>query len=501
MTTLVILAAGRGSRLGRVGDSLHKALVPINSKAVISHIIDQYSTDTRIIVATGHRASQVEEYLTLAHPNRHIICEYVHDWMSGGPGASLLAMRNLVGDDEMYFTSCDTLVNEIPPPGPRSFIAVAPLPAEIPGVRWCRIEKSEDGRVAAIFDKRPGGNATVAYVGMGYIAKDDVDTFMTGITNGTRREGELQVTGGWEALGPVLTWPVSWTDVGDEASYQAAVHKYTGYDWTKLDEATYLLPESQRVIKFWANGGTRLARYLRGNLLGSAVPNIRGETHEMLAYEYVPGVTAYTALEVNEECVTERILDWAETMIWPYMPIRSRELWGLKKSAALAFYRDKTIARVDMLKDADLRTEAMNALEDVDWSALAEGCSPAMIHGDFNFGNIIVAPHGFVGIDWREDFAGYISWGDQRYDFGKLLAGCIIHWDRARRGNFHYWANGRVQYGIIKQWMIRKGYSNAFIAECELIGALSLLNSAPLHASPLDRIAAHEGIRWLRRCV
>ena len=56
-----ILSAGKGLRLGSLTKSLNKALLPINQKAVISHIIEKLPTDIEIVVAVGYQGEKIRE--------------------------------------------------------------------------------------------------------------------------------------------------------------------------------------------------------------------------------------------------------------------------------------------------------------------------------------------------------------------------------------------------------------------------------------------------------
>ena len=57
-----ILAAGVGSR-NLISKNTHKALLPINYKAVISHIIELYPKKTDFIIAVNHNANLIIDYL------------------------------------------------------------------------------------------------------------------------------------------------------------------------------------------------------------------------------------------------------------------------------------------------------------------------------------------------------------------------------------------------------------------------------------------------------
>lgn len=493
MTAFVILAAGRGSRIGRVGESLHKALVPLNGKAVLSHLFDLAPPDAHIIVCLGHRAEQIIEYVRLAHPTRDVTFVTVDGWdkPGGGPGYSLLQAREVAGDDAMVFTSCDTLWERDVSlwDDDVSWSAVAPVPSGTPQARWCRMMRDKGGVVIA--DKCPTPTGGFAYTGLSRIARDDLDTFWAGLSDGNAVEGELQVSGGLKAIASKLTLRhVHWTDVGDAAAYARAVALVTGYDWTKLDEATYVLPAEQRVVKFWTDHTVRDRRMQRGKHLADVVPQLHEVGIEMLAYEYIDGVTLYEAATEVGEAVIPKLLNWAYDKLWTPMLV-DRET---QRTVCMRFYHDKTMQRIEMLEPS-LRLRATDAASRVDWSDLVAGCKPSRIHGDFNYGNIMLRRGGignFVGIDWRGDFGGEIDWGDQRYDLAKLLAGMRVHWDNARRGDFRPWPEGRKHEKALLHWID---------ADVQRIAALSLINSAPLHASPLDEILVSRGTAWLEECT
>ena len=80
VTAFVILAAGPGTRMGRYGGLLHKALLPLAGRAVISHQIALAPADARVIVCTGCRAAQVRDYTELAHPDREVTFVPVDGW-------------------------------------------------------------------------------------------------------------------------------------------------------------------------------------------------------------------------------------------------------------------------------------------------------------------------------------------------------------------------------------------------------------------------------------
>ena len=65
------------------------------------------------------------------------------------------------------------------------------------------------------------------------------------------KAGEVQVSNGIQALidsSIVETKHIEWIDVGGEVKYKNEVSKYKNYDFSKSNEALYIL--NKRVIKF-----------------------------------------------------------------------------------------------------------------------------------------------------------------------------------------------------------------------------------------------------------
>lgn len=501
-TTFVVLAAGRGSRLGRLGDALPKCLLPLDGRAVLSRQLDLAPTGAKLVVVTGYRADQVEEYLRLAHPTRDVTIVREDQW-GRGPGASLLAARDEVEGD-LVVAACDTLwdPNSSIWEGDGSWLAVAPVPAGTPAARWCRaVVDAEREYVLALLDKTPDvAPNSFASIALARVVADDLGHFWLGLDLADRVAGEVQLSAGLAAIVdagvPLETRFVGgWLDVGDERAYRAALAATTGYDPLKPDQLTYVLPFANRVIK-WHVDPTKVARRVeRAKLLGDAVPALVepvGAT--MVGFEYANGVTAYRDYGPS---VVPALLDWWADRFWV-----TRRAFGERppnwRDLTTKFYRDKTFARV-MSLDAALSSAALDAVTRVDWDALIEGCVPGVFHGDLTPANVIYRDDDwnvrFTAIDWREDFAGETSWGDLRYDLGKLLGGTVFHWENARHGDFRRWDAGAIHRLTIEHAVVNR--FGVDLDDVRRIAALTLLNSAPLHAAPMDEILVARGCRLL----
>lgn len=504
MTTFVVLAAGRGSRLGRIGDALPKCLLPLDGRAIISHQLELAPIDARIIIVTGYRAAQVREYVNLMHPNRAITIIYEPDW-GRGPGASLLEARAVVGDDDMIFTACDTLWKRYDDifDDDGSWVAVAPVPAGTPEARWCRIETDVSGEyVTGIYDKRPDVvPRTHCWTALARIARDDLRAFWEGLSNADNRAGEIQLSSGLDDVlrrGQAVTvHHVDWLDVGDEQSYRQAVATSGGYDPLKPNQVTYVDRVAGHVVKFHVDRDKVRNRVTRAKLIGDAVPQcVESCDSTMTAYRYVEGELAYQLVERDPNSAISLLITWWEDHFWS---TRYDEPPPDVVAFSDKFYRDKTFERV-MSLDPMLRNVALDAITRVDWDDLVEGVVPGVFHGDLTLANVVSWDNDwnvkFRGIDWREDYAGVVEWGDLRYDLAKLLTSARVHWQNAAHGDFRRWRMwGEVESVIESQISLR--FPDVDIHQIRVIAALCLINSAALHAAPMDEILVARGTHWL----
>lgn len=502
MTTFVVLAAGRGSRLGRIGDELPKALLPLDGRAALSHQFELAPPGAMLVVVTGYRADQVEEYVRLAHPDLDVTLVREERW-GRGPGASLLEARDVVGDDDVVFVACDTIWERDPTlwDGDESWVAVAPIPAGTPAARWCRVVPDASGDfVARIDDKTPDVEpGSLCWTAFARVTRESLPIFWRALEDADARAGEIQFSSGLDAVlasgEPLGVRRVGWLDVGDEQAYRAALVARAGYDPLKPDQVTYVLPDQGRVVKWHVDTQKLRWRVERAKQLGDVVGRpVEPIGMTMIGYEFVEGITLY---DVSATSARRGLLDWWERHLWSTRTsyVDRPRSW---REHTTRFYRDKTFSRV-MSLDPTLRSVALDAVTRVDWDALVEGCVPGTFHGDLTYANVVLRADAqepwFTGIDWREDFDGEVTWGDLRYDLGKLLSGTVFHWENAAHGDFRRWEEGPELRRSIEDAVVNR--FDLDVDDVRRIAALCLLNSAPLHAAPMDEILVTRGARWL----
>lgn len=108
---VLITTSGIGSRLGKISRTLNKALVIVDSKTALTHIISLYPQNTQFVVTLGHLGNQVRDYLSTNYPRHRI--EYIDVENYQGPGSSagysILRARPVL-QCPFIFNACDTIV-------------------------------------------------------------------------------------------------------------------------------------------------------------------------------------------------------------------------------------------------------------------------------------------------------------------------------------------------------------------------------------------------------
>ena len=511
--TVCILTAGKGTRMGPFAKYLNKAVMPLGKKAVISHIIEKFPPDTEFVIGLGFLASQVRNYLEIAHSDRHFTFVTIphFEGPGSGPGFSLLTCRNVL-QKPFYFVSCDTLwADELTNDGSENWIGVARVSPDV-SERYCNM-RLEDDRIAEIKDKvRVEGDDFRAFVGLCYIK--DYSLFFEALESKDEVAGEVQISNGLGALvstRKVLAREIAWTDIGDIEKYQLLLRQFEQFDFSKPNEVLYIV--GGKVIKLFESTSTTEKRVARARLSPGVFPKIIEHRDQFFSYEYWPGKTLY---EVNSPRIFSQLLSWLSKNLWTGVTVEK----SLMAEVCQRFYRDKTFERIALyhgkygLEDAPSVVNGTKVpatselLARVSWETLFMGI-PRFIHGDLQFDNILFQEQSgsFLLLDWRQDFGGHLDFGDLYYDLAKLYGGIVLNYDLIKKNLLTYNEEGdemsfdfaqRFQtptyLRILEEFVTGNGWD---YSKVRLIGSLIYLNMAPLHSSPFDRLLYSLGRKML----
>lgn len=497
-----IPCAGMGSRLGGLTQFINKSLVSIANRPTLSHLIEQFPTDTEFVIALGYKGHLIREFLTLAYPNRQIYFAEVSPFEGSGSGLglSLQACKQFL-QQPFIFSSCDTLVEELIPAPEKNWMGYA----EVHNLEEYRTLGLSSGFVTAIAEKGQGqAPEHKAYIGLAGI--HNYQEFWGAMELG----GETAIFAG-EAHGMrsllsdiVSAHQFTWHDTGNLTTLAETRKRYHEVDepniLEKANEAIWFVGDT--VIKFSDDKKFIANRIKRTKQIQGFVPDVTGSEDHMYRYPKVQGkilsevVTLPLFYLLLEHC----------THFWQKKTLTPAETVAFQESC-MKFYREKTFERVTLFYKKFNRKDGIEIingkpmpklemlLNSLDWDWLASGI-PGRFHGDFHFENILwrESDGKFVFLDWRQDFGGDLSTGDIYYDFAKLLHGLIISHEMIV-GNYYSvdWRFDRINYDFNRKqmlveceqyfgsWLESHGFDRKKVW---MLTALIYLNIAALHHHP-----------------
>lgn len=521
--SICILAAGAGTRMGDISNQINKALLPINSKAVISHIIEKFPVEFEIVIAVGHKKETVKDYLNLAHPDRKFTFVEI-DKIVGpgtGPGYSLLQCKKHLQLPFIFFAADTLVLEEIPQPD-RNWFGIAAVKETEP---YCTV-KIKNNLIYQLDDKTKNDNK-FAFIGLAGVK--DYEIFFESLENnkGTL-SGEIQVSNGFNSLIEHKLVPVgfTWFDTGTLENYRETNKSFTKeekFDFNKKDEFIYFV--NDRVIKFFADEKIVKNRYERATIyLKGLCPQIEGYRGNFYSYKKINGQTLYSLL--NSKTVKD-FLQWIKLNLWKNAK-RPRKNKSVFKKLCKDFYYHKTMKRLNMFYEKSGVEDTENIINGVststlkeilgkiDWNYITDGV-PSNFHGDLQFDNVLVTRDSasqlekFTLLDWRQDFGGAIDVGDLYYDLAKLYGGTILSYQLIKEGMFSFDMSGRsVHYNFyLKNDLLEAKEevelfirSNNFdVKKIKLITALIFLNMSPMHTNPFNLMLYYLGKNMLNKLL
>lgn len=513
---LVLLAAGKGSRLGDYTTTLNKGVLPVGAKGVVSLLIEKTPPHVEVVVAVGHARHSLLQYLAHAHPERCITPLLIdrYEGPGSGPGYSLLQCRGQL-QCPFILATVDTIVTEDIPAPDIDWLGISPITDTKP----YNTVMFENGFVANMRDKEQCDN-THAWIGLAGI--HNYTTFWKALAaDNSLIAGERQLSNGLKALveSGMRGVEFTWFDTGAVANYERAARAFGVDNFRKNNEYIYFV--GNRVIKYFSDPQLVTNRMRRSKLLGAHVPTVDRVSKNFYSYVHVPGETLYQRLTEDK---AREFFRWLASSFWQDLSLAESDQ-KVFEAACYAFYHDKTLERVaeyEKLTGRPDRPTVINGiatpsvadlLAKVDWLNLQHGISSRM-HGDLQFDNVIVTKDSsrpFVLIDWRQDFGGLLEVGDRYYDLAKLYGGMLMSYKDVKDGNYFYQKeDDRITFDvrgsctltrvkeIYEQFLRQANYDADRI---RLIVGLIYLNMAPLHRGHIRQLLHYAGRLQLHQAL
>lgn len=495
--TVLILAAGYGRRMGPFSRMINKGLVPYQDRALISHIIERFPADTtRFVIACGHLAQQVQDYVSNVHADKDItfvnITDYAEDHT--GPATTIRQCREHLPGAFLWL-ACDTVFDfDYKDKLDHNWIGVYPVDQAI-SADYCWVRRDGD-HIREVHNKVPGTSAVDAFIGLMY-ARDSQ------YLDNLDRVGALETYEGFVQDLPVRAHTVyQWLDFGTYEKWQEITAQDPEHSFVKPNEIFY--HDNGSVIKYFSDETNVSRRVVRAQANPGCMPkNLRAAGH-FLIHDWVDGDILYNQITPD---LFKRMLDWCERSVWH----RPEQVdLAACQAKAKQFYHDKTLERANQfrVKYADwsecltINSQTVESidyyLERLDWHMLTTLTDWRFIHGDLHFDNVIYDPDSerFTCIDWRTDFAGDVL-GDLYYDLAKMLGGIRLSYLGVKQGDLHYQEQAgtatiqipsvdqaEVYESILEQWARAQGLH---WPKVQALVPLIYLNMSPLHEEPFDK--------------
>ena len=219
----VILAAGRGTRMGTITEELPKPMLPINGKPMLEHIIARLAKAgfQQFLIITGFGGQKIEKHFK---SSKYDIQFAVQEPVNGTASAALLA-RGFAGSDPFLLSFGDILCDwseyarmiEVfqKKPAAEAIVAVKEVDDPWQGAAVYEV----GGRITRIVEKPPKGSSVTRWNSAGfYLFKPGLFTYLDKVQPSPRGEYELTsavemmlshrselyisaVAGGWRDVG------------------------------------------------------------------------------------------------------------------------------------------------------------------------------------------------------------------------------------------------------------------------------------------------------------
>ncbi len=511
-----ILAAGSGKRLKKIS-KIHKSLLPINARAIISSIIEKFDQSIEIIIAVGEDYEQIKEYIDFAHSKRKIRFVKVKKYSGtgSGPGRSLLECKKYL-NCPFIFTSCDTLIkNKVILPK-YNWIGVQNVSRPDD---FLIVHKPKKGLLKLIDKKKTNyfqnqlgykKNKYKAFIGIAGIK--DYDFFWKNLKKNQKFiKNEHQVSNGLESLlekGLKLK-NFKWFDTGNIQNYLNS-KKRLEKKFNLIKDGQFFYRENNLIIKYFENKNLIKNLIFRSNFIKNS-PKIRINCKNFLVYEFKKGKLLS---ETNSEIIFKKFLKFMNFYFWKKNSVYKNEQEKLNKYCKF-FYENKTKERVskyfELTKEKD-KEHVINGVQVpklkklfsyVDWNELNMAI-PIIFHGDLQPENIIYDKGNFFLIDWRDKFFMNKVIGDIYYEFSKLHHALILT-NKVIRDNAYFVKENKKN--IVKYYFKRRNNlmnyksildkyindNNYSLKKVEILSSLIYLNIAPLHHYPYSKLLFFHG--------
>lgn len=506
---VLIVCAGLGSRLKSLTKNINKTLLPINNKAIISHIIDMFPITYEFVIAVGYKGDSIKEYCEITHPN-HKFTFVTVDRFEGegtGPGYTTLQCKEHL-QRPFYFTMGDCLIDSPLPHIDGNWLGVHPT--SFPE-KYSTILTDENDNVKSLVNKNENGY-DLAFIGLGGIF--DYEIFWSELEKNIKN-GELVTS--FENPENYPTFKVKklkWLDTGNLDDLERAKEHFKDEPLSlKKDTSEITYKDGNTFLKFVPNNESLQNRITRASHLNEMIPNGFGHTNHFMYYTWVDGKPPYYLDSLD---VFTSFLDVFKEQL---KTIVNNSVKDINE-----FYQNKTNGRMKLFLEKygqeyfeseyevnGVKRPPMKSIyEKFDFTIFQNNPFHTKFHGDLHFDNMVYNEQKdkFFYIDWRDSFGSSVDSGDVYYDLAKMYGGLMIPYDLMKDEDKINYKEGSYSINfsypisenltkfkrVYEKWITQNGYD---LNKVKLITGLIYLNMSPLHDGKFGKMLWFKSIEVL----
>ena len=495
---VLIPTAGIGSRLDFNTRFMNKSMLQMGDLPVISRIIDSYPSNCKFIIALGYKGDQIKEYLKLIYPQKKIVFVKIKNYKGQGSGLTLTLKKCLSKiNSPFFFHANDTIFLE------KFFYKNIKKDTMFlhkgfsDTMKYATVEiknKYQKINFKLNYQKKNCHN----YTGVAYIK--NYKLFKNNVLNEKNNRGELTYFNNLDVKKINFKFIKIWFDIGDKEKKSLAENFFLKKNiLPKFDQAIYF--KNNKVYKFFTNPLTTKKRIIRAKILKNFVPKILYYGKFFYIYNYVKGNILSST---KDKKIFILFLQWLVNKFWKIKKLSKNQSNEFKQSC-YNFYYEKTLSRIGLLfernnlidKEEIINNVKVPKISDlfslINWNDLTNGI-PAKFHGDLHLENVCFNKNKFCLLDWREDFADILEYGDIYYDLAKINHGFIIDHKMIKNSQYNIFLNKKNITYNFKQENKNKLFEKIFFnylkknsfsqKKVKILTSLIYLNIAPLHHYP-----------------
>lgn len=505
---VLILAAGYGTRLKNLTNNINKVLLPINNKAIISHIIDMFPINYDIVITLGYEGESIKEYCKITHQNRNFIFVGIDlfDSENSGPGYSALMCSEHL-QRPFYFITGDCMIDSPLPYLDGNWLGC--YPTSYPE-KYSTISIDEFDNIQSFLNKDTDGHDN-AFIGLGSILDYQIfwEELSKNIING-------EIVSAFVNPKNYPTFKVKklkWFDTGNLDDLQKTREHFKDKPLSlqkNTNEITYC--DNDKFLKFVPDITILNNRSKRAKHLDLLIPPNFGSTDKFIYYDWVKGNTLY---EIDNLDVFTNFLKLLEYNLKSKVDGNdndTQEFYVTKtKNRIDSFVQKNGINYLELEHEVNgIKRPSLNSLLHNKPTFELSNDFYILFHGDLQFDNVIYNSDEdrYYYIDWRDSFGESVDSGDIYYDLSKLYGGLLIPYNIMKNNdNLNYTegsysikydypiSDNLVRFKLIyEHWLIRNGYD---LQKIKLITGLIFLNMSPLHDEKFGKMLWFKGIEMI----